>query len=93
MFNATPESETQTVPALAGSRYALHPVQAPAATRSCAARRSGTARSPSPPAPWRSSSLLGGDDSGSAHALRGPEAAVGVDGGLDRPQPRRGWRP
>ena len=28
MFNATPDTQTQTVPALAGEAYALHPVQA-----------------------------------------------------------------
>ena len=28
VFNATPDTQTQTVPALAGEAYTLHPVQA-----------------------------------------------------------------
>jgi hypothetical protein len=46
VFNATPAATTQTVPALAGRRYALHEVQAhggdPVVKRSAASRGSFT---------------------------------------------------
>ena len=95
VFNATPDTQTQTVPALAGRAYSLHPVQAGGAdpTVKTASYDPASARSPFPGGPSPCSPPRDHASSCRAHHRALPPA---LDAGrvlVTRAGVRRGRRP